>query len=67
MKFYLENYIRIISGIFVFASALFGFLYSKYWLIFTMFVGLNLTQFGFTDFCPVAFMLKKAGIKEKHK
>jgi len=60
----LENYIRVIAGTFVFVSALLGFFYSKWWLLFTMFVGLNLFQFGFTGFCPLAILLKKLGVKE---
>ncbi len=60
----LENYIRVIAGLFVFVTALLGFLMSKYWLYATMFVGLNLFQFGFTNFCPLAIMLKKLGVEE---
>ncbi len=63
MKMELENYIRIIAGAFVFISALLGFFVSKYWLLFTMFVGLNLFQFGFSGFCPMAIALKKLGVK----
>jgi len=58
-----DNYIRIIAGIFVFTSALLGFVHSKYWLLFTMFVGLNLFQYGFTNFCPLGKILKIAKIK----
>lgn len=60
---YRENYIRIIAGLFVFVSALLGYFHHKYWLFFTMFVGLNLFQFGFTNFCPLGIILKKMGIK----
>ena len=60
----MENSIRILAGTLVFISALLGLLQSKYWLILTMFVGLNLFQFGFTNFCPAVFVLKKLGIKE---
>lgn len=59
-----ENYIRIIAGTFVFASAMLGYFHHKYWLIFTMFVGLNLFQFGFTNFCPLKIILNKVGIKD---
>lgn len=59
-----ENYIRIIAGTFVFVSALLGYLHSPYWLFITMFVGLNLFQFGFTGFCPLALILKKCGVGE---
>jgi len=60
----MENYIRIIAGIFVFVSALLGYFHSRYWLFFTMFVGLNLLQFGFTGFCPLKSILKMLGVKE---
>ena len=37
---------------------------SSYWLWFTVFVGFNLFQSGFTRFCPLEIMLKKAGVKQ---
>ncbi len=49
------NYLRSIAGTLVFSSALLGYLHSERWLFFTMFVGLNLLQFGFTNRCPMAF------------
>ncbi|MCA9486622.1 DUF2892 domain-containing protein [Candidatus Woesearchaeota archaeon] len=51
--------VRIVAGFFVFTSALLGFFFSKYWLLFTMFVGLNLFQFGFTNWCPLEKILKQ--------
>ncbi len=60
----LENYIRILAGTFVFLSATAGYLLSKKFLFFTMFVGLNLFQYGFTNICPLAAALKKLGIRE---
>ncbi|EHQ52073.1 MULTISPECIES: YgaP family membrane protein [Ectothiorhodospira] len=36
---------------------------SPLWLWLTAFVGLNLLQSAFTGFCPLAIVLKKAGIK----
>lgn len=59
MKLSVERKIRIIAGTFVFVSALLGYVHSKYWLFITMFVGLNLFQFGFTQFCPLEIVLKK--------
>ena len=35
----------------------------NYWA-FTAFVGFNLFQFGFTNFCPMALILKKLGVPE---
>ncbi|OYW37542.1 MAG: hypothetical protein B7Z35_09705 [Hydrogenophilales bacterium 12-61-10] len=34
------------------------------WLWFTAFVGFNLFQSGFTRFCPLDTLLKKAGVKQ---
>lgn len=59
MKLSVQDKIKIIAGSFVFISALLGYLHSSYWLFFTMFVGLNLFQYGFTKFCPLEIILKK--------
>lgn len=59
-----ENYIRIIAGLFVLLTSLLGFFVHEYWLFVTMFIGLNLFQFGFTNFCPLKLILKKLGVKE---
>ena len=37
-----------------------------YWVVLPAFVGLNLAQSGITRFCPLAFFLKKAGVKEEN-
>jgi len=63
-----ERLVRIFAGAFVLVSLALGApaspLYmSSYWLWFTAFVGLNLFQSGFTRFCPLESMLKKAGVK----
>ena len=59
-----QNYIRMIAGASVFTTALLGFIYSHYWLFVTMFVGLNLFQYSFTNFCPLKIILNKLGIKD---
>ncbi|WP_424859915.1 MULTISPECIES: YgaP family membrane protein [unclassified Tepidimonas] len=64
-----ERYIRIIAGLFVFVSVALGtpsspLFVSEWFLAFTAFVGLNLFQFGFTNFCPLAIILKKLGVPE---
>jgi hypothetical protein len=37
---------------------------SHWALAFTAFVGLNLFQFGLTNFCPMAIILRKLGAKD---
>lgn len=64
-----ERYIRIFAGSFILISLLLGvegspLFLSKWALAFTAFVGANLLQFGFTNVCPLGWMLKKAGVPE---
>lgn len=61
--------VRIVAGFFVMLSLALGVEASplfvhKYWLGFTLFVGANLFQSGFTRFCPLDLILKKLGVKE---
>ncbi len=56
--------VRVIAGVFVTTSALLGYFHSRYWLWFTVFVGLNLFQYGFTDWCTMEKILKKLDIGE---
>jgi len=35
---------------------------SPYWYLFTAFVGLNLLQSGFTNWCPMMTILRKLGV-----
>ena len=60
----LKQVMRIIIGTFVFGSAALGYLYNQYWLFFTMFVGLNMFQSGFTKWCLLEEILIKAGVKK---
>ena len=41
--------LRTIAGTFILASLLLAIIHSKYWLLFTAFVGINLFQSGFTN------------------
>ena len=59
-----EKLLLMFAGVFVFSSVLLGIFYSRYWLLFTMFVGLNLFQYSFSGFCPLKIFLKKLGAKE---
>ena len=64
-----ERYIRIIAGLFILTSLALGIegspLFVSSWaLAFTAFVGANLFQFGFTNFCPMAIILRKLGAKD---
>lgn len=58
-----ERALRLIAGIFVLLSLALGYWVSPYWYLFTAFVGLNLLQSGFTDWCPMMAILRRAGMR----
>jgi hypothetical protein len=65
-----ERVIRIVAGLFIMISLALGVegspLFVSPWaLAFTAFVGANLFQFGFTNFCPMAMVLRRLGLKEQ--
>ena len=53
--------VRRFAGVFVLVSLLLAHYHSPYWLWFTAFVGFNLLQSSFTNFCPLEMVLKKLG------
>lgn len=64
-----ERYIRVLAGLFIIVSLLLGvegspLFVSKWALAFTAFVGVNLFQFGLTNWCPLALILKALGVPE---
>lgn len=63
----IERYLRLIAGSFVVASLILGYLQNPYWFLFTAFVGLNLVQSAFTNWCPMMTFLRWLGIKEAHQ
>lgn len=67
----INDWIHTIAGFFIMLSIALGIdcgpnplFVHKYFLFFTLFVGANLFQFGFTKFCPLGFILKKLGVPE---
>ncbi|WP_019868008.1 YgaP family membrane protein [Methylovulum miyakonense] len=63
-----ERIVRIVAGIFILLSLSLGvegspLFHHQNWLWFTAFVGFNLLQSGFTQFCPLEMILKKLGVK----
>jgi hypothetical protein len=63
-----ERIVRIAAGSFVLVSLALGvdsspLFISRGFLWFTAFVGANLLQSGFTRFCPLEIVLRKAGVR----
>jgi DUF2892 family protein len=59
-----ESMLRLIGGCFVALSVLLGMYVHPYFLWFTLFVGLNLLQSGFTNWCPMISFLRKRGVRD---
>jgi len=58
-----ERAVRMIAGVFVLFSLALGYWVSPYWYLFTAFVGLNLFQSAFTNWCPMMTILRKFGMR----
>jgi hypothetical protein len=58
-----ERYLRMIAGALVLLSLALGHWVHPYWYLFTGFVGLNLLQSAFSDWCPLMAILRKMGAK----
>ncbi|MFB3923300.1 MAG: DUF2892 domain-containing protein [Terriglobia bacterium] len=58
-----NRWLRLIGGFFVLVSLGLGYLVSAkfYWL--TAFVGANLFQSAFTNWCPMMTFLRKLGVR----
>jgi hypothetical protein len=59
-----DRILRLVAGFFVLLSVLLGVYVSPNWFWFTGFVGLNLFQSAFTNWCPLMTILRKAGVKD---
>ena len=59
-----DRTVHLIAGLMVLLSIALARFVSPDWIWLTAFVGVNLAQSGLTNFCPLAFMLKKAGVQE---
>jgi hypothetical protein len=60
----IHQYLRLIAGTFVLLSVALGYFVDQRWYLFTAFVGLNLVQSAFSDWCPMITFLRKLGVPE---
>ena len=70
MNLTVNQFVRIFAGAFVLISLALGvegspLFVSRWALAFTAFVGLNLFQFGFSNFCPLGIILRKLGVERR--
>lgn len=58
-----ERGLRLMAGVVVLLSLVLAVEMSTYWLYLTGFVGLNLLQSAFTNWCPAMVLLRKFGLR----
>ncbi len=58
----IDRWIRAFAGSFVLTSLLLAHYVHPGWLWFTAFVGANLLQSAFTQFCPLELFLRRIGV-----
>ena len=58
-----ERALRMIAGLIIVATVALGHYVHPNWYYFTAFVGLNLFQSAFTNWCPMMTILRKSGLQ----
>jgi Inner membrane protein YgaP-like, transmembrane domain len=63
----IEPYLRLIAGLLVLLSVALGYWVNQAWFLFTAFVGLNLFQSAFTNWCPMITILQRLGVESSDR
>jgi uncharacterized membrane protein len=59
-----NNAVRILAGSMVLLSLVLTYWVSEWFVLLTLFVGLNLIQSAFTWFCPAEMIFRKMGCRD---
>ena len=59
-----DKTVHLVAGSMILLSIALAHLVHPNWIALAGFVGINLAQSGITNFCPLATILKKAGMKD---
>jgi hypothetical protein len=60
----IDRSLRFFAGAFILVSLALGYFVHPGWYLFTGFVGLNLLQSAFTNWCPLMMLLKALGVPQ---
>ncbi len=63
----MDRWIRAIAGAVVLVSVALSYYVSPWWFLLTVYVGVNLLQSAFTNWCPMEDLLQKLGIARKNR
>lgn len=58
----IDRFVLAFAGSVIVMSLALGYFFSSWWLLLTLFVGLNMLQSSFTGFCPLALILRRFGV-----
>ena len=59
-----ERALRLMAGVVILLSLALSHWVSPYWIWLTVFVGLNLLQSAFTNWCPAMSIFRAMGLKD---
>jgi hypothetical protein len=59
----IDRIVFAFAGVMILLSLALSYLFTPWWLLLAAFVGLNMLQAAFTGLCPLAWILKKLGVK----
>ncbi|HWR02295.1 MAG TPA: DUF2892 domain-containing protein [Chlorobaculum sp.] len=62
----IDRFVFGFAGLVILSSVLLSIYHNQNWIWLTAFVGANLFQAAFTGFCPLARILKAAGVSPGH-
>jgi hypothetical protein len=62
-----EKVVRILAGTMILISVALVHYVSPWWLLLTIFVGVNLIQSAITGFCPPTIIMRKMGWAKEDK
>jgi hypothetical protein len=60
----IDRIVFAVAGTLVLLSVLFSLTVSPWFLAIAVFVGTNMLQSAFTNFCPLAVILRRAGVRD---
>lgn len=58
-----DRALRLVAGVVIMLTVALGHFVDANWYYFTAFVGLNLFQSAFTNWCPMMTILRKMGLQ----
>lgn len=59
----IDRAVFVFAGLVVLAGVALAHFVSPWWLLLSVFAGLNMIQAAFTGFCPAAMVFRKLGLK----